>query len=218
MKFKENIEKFKGNFVADGIVNISEYNSTNPKILWILKEANSIDDYDWDFRDALKDLKNESGQGIKSGWANTFTPIIYTTYGILNDLNWEDMGSVYNDQSIIEILNKVAYINLKKVPGDSNADWNKIKSYYNENKNAIHEQIQLINPDIIIFGNTMNFLDNDFFEIFGEIRIDKSNKSLHIYENKEKLLLSAYHPNNRTIKQQEYCNLIIESVRAWKNK
>jgi hypothetical protein len=215
MEFEKNRAKFKGDLVYDGIVNLSEYNSTFPKILWVLKEANSFDDTEWDFRDALKDINNESGRGIRYGWANTFTPIIYTTYGILNNLKWEDIGNVYDDQSIIEILNKVAYINLKKIPGGSNANWNEIKNY-NNNKSAIHEQIQLINSDIFIFGNTMNFLDNDFFEIFGEIDIDISNNSLHIYKNKHKLLLSTYHPNNRALKQQEYCNLIIEAVRSCK--
>lgn len=86
MEFEKNSTKFKGNIVYDGIVNLSEYKSTFPKILWVLKEANSYEDADWDFRYALKDIKNKSGRGIKYGLIDTFTSIIYTTYGILNNL------------------------------------------------------------------------------------------------------------------------------------
>jgi hypothetical protein len=59
MEFEKNSTKFKGNIVYDEIVNLSEYKSTFPRILWVLKEANSYEDADWDFRDALKTLKTK---------------------------------------------------------------------------------------------------------------------------------------------------------------
>jgi hypothetical protein len=86
MEFEKNSTKFKGNIVYDGIVNLSEYKSTFPKKISVLKEANSYEDATWVFRDALKDIKNKSGRGIKYGLIDTFTSIIYTTYGILNNL------------------------------------------------------------------------------------------------------------------------------------
>jgi hypothetical protein len=55
MEFEKNSTKFKGNIVYDEIVNLSEYKSTFPRI----KEANSYEDADWDFRDALKTLKTK---------------------------------------------------------------------------------------------------------------------------------------------------------------
>jgi len=216
--FDVNKKKFQGDIVYDGIVDIEEYYSSPLKLLWILKDPNSPDDSDWDMRDALSDLKNKNGRGLKYGWANTFTPIVYTTYGIFNKVSWEDMGNFYEDQSMIDILKKVAYINVKKVPGVGESDWNEMKSYYKENKRALHEQIELINPEIIIFGNTLKFFDSDFLNLFGELNKNKENNSLHIYENKEHLLLYAYHPNNRKLTQNEYCNLIINAVSEWKLK
>lgn len=213
-----NKKSFSGNIIYDGIVENSEYANSSLKILWILKEANSPDNFDWDMRDALQNLKNESGKGLKYGWANTFTPIVYTTYGIFNDLIWENIESFNENQSIIDVLRKVAYINVKKIPGNSVSNWNEIKAYYDENKKALHEQIKIINPNIIIFGNTLGFFDNDFLELFGDLYENKENNSLHIYENNQHLLLHAYHPNNRKITQKEYCDLIIKSVGEWKKK
>ena len=214
----ESDQLFSGeNVIHDGIVDFAKYNIASPKILWILKEANSSDS-DWTMRDALKDLKNTSGKGLKTGWANTFTSIIYTTNGIFTGEDWDSMGNFYEDESIIKVLQRVAYINVKKVPGGSQADWNLIKEYYSENKNALHQQIQLINPEIIIFGGTYNFFDDDFFELFGELESDVENNSLHIYQNQDYLLLNAYHPNNRVIKHSTYCNLILDAVKNWQLK
>ena len=214
---EENKKLFGEKIVYDGIIDNLEYSNSSIKVLWILKEANSTET-DWDMREALHNLKNESGKGLKYGWANTFTPIVYTTYGIFNDKLWGDIESFNENQSIINILRKVAYINVKKVPGNSVANWEEIKSYYVENKVALHKQIKIINPEIIIFGNSLGFFDDDFFEIFGKLNENKENHSLHIYENKQHILLHAYHPNNRVISQKEYCDLIIKSICDWKNK
>lgn len=192
---ENNKRLFNGKFIYDGIVDILEYTNSDLKVLWILKEANSTDS-DWDMRDALRDLKNESGKGLKKGWANTFTSIVYATYGIFNEILWGNMGDFNKNQSIIDVLRKVAYINVKKIPGGGRAFWNVIRPYYLENKKAIHEQVNIINPNVIIFGNTYSYFDDDFFEFFGELTENKSNNSLHIYNNKNYLLLHAYHPNN----------------------
>lgn len=214
----KNDRLFKGdNVIYDGVVDYNQYKSSNPKILWILKEANS-EDSEWTMRDALADLKDPSKKGLKEGWANTFTSIVYTTNGIFTGEDWDSMGNFNEDQSIIDVMQKVAYINVKKVPGGSQADWNLVKNYYNENKIALHEQIKYIDPEIIIFGGTYNFFDDDFFELFGELEANIENKSLHIYQNEKHLLLNAYHPNNRAIKHQTYCDLILEAAKAWRQK
>lgn len=216
-KIEQNKSQFKGEIVYDGIVNLENYLASPIKILWILKEVNSSDS-DWDLRDALSDLKNENRGGLKTGWANTFTPIVYTTYGILENVSWSNMGNYYENQEMIDVLKNIAYINIKKVPGTSVSNWQEIRDYYIENKQAIHNQIKLINPDVIIFGNTLEFFDEDFYELFDKFEENKENNSLHIYSNENNLLLYAYHPNNRKISQKEYCDLIIDSVSNWKKK
>lgn len=194
-----------------------QYINSTPRILWILKEANS-EDIDWTLRDALKDLKHESGRGLKSGWANTFTNIVYATNGLFTGEDWASMGDFNNDQSIIDVLQKVAFINVKNIPGGSNADWQQIKNYYSEKKEGLHEQIKLINPEVVIFGNTFSFFDKDFFDSFGDLTSKIDNNNLHIHENEDILFLSAYHPNNRKVTSSEYCNLITQAYKDWKIK
>lgn len=213
----ENITDGNGNkCIKDGIVDINQYLKQDLKILWVLKEANSLDNCDWDMTDALRnDIKTENG--LRYGWANTFTPIVYTTNGIFQNEDWDSMGDFTKDPNIIDCLQKVAYINLKKIPGGSVAFPGTIQEFYNENREAIHNQIEIINPNIVIFGATMGYIDYDFLEnTFGKLEVNKENPHLHIYRNKEKLLLHAHHPNNRAIKHKEYCNFILDAVNDWK--
>ena len=107
-KIEHNKSQFKGKIVYDGIINLENYLASPIKILWILKEVNSSDS-DWDLRDALSDLKNENGGGLKTGWANTFTPIVYTTYGILENVSWSNMGNYYENQEMIDVLKNIEY-------------------------------------------------------------------------------------------------------------
>lgn len=215
---EENDQLFAGeNVIFDGVVDYEKYSTASPKILWILKEANS-EDSDWTMLEAIFNLKSKSGPGLKTGWAPTLTSIVYTTNGIFTGEDYDSMGNFNEDQSIIDVMQRVAYINVKKVPGGSQADWNLIKEYYSDNKIALHEQIKLINPEVIIFGKTFNFFDDDFFELFGELEPNVENKFLHTYQNKNYLLLNAYHPNNRLLNPSTYCNLILDAVKDWQVK
>ncbi|WP_322969750.1 hypothetical protein [Faecalibacter sp. LW9] len=198
-------------------VSIEKYLTAHTKILWVLKEVNSAD-LVWDLRDALNnDIKSE--HGLSYGWSNTLTPVIYTTLGILNDEDWHTMGDFTKDPDLIDCMQQVAYINVKKVGGGNVASDKKIEPFYNLNKEALHEQISLINPDVIIFGNTMKYFDWTWLKNTFRIEIeDESNPNLYSYFGKDHLLLNAYHPNNRRISHQNYCDSIIETVKNWKLK
>jgi len=225
MQLEQNMKKFcnnnielKSKLIPDGIVDIQKYLSSSVKILWILKEVNSNDE-NWDLRDALNgEIKVE--KGLKEGWERTFTPVIYTTLGILNNEDWHTMGDFKLNPDLIDCMQQVAYINVKKIGGGSNASDNEIKNFYQENKEVLNEQIQLINPDVIIFGNTMNYFEDGIFDkMFGQFDVNKEDDNLHIYRNSHHLLLHAYHPNNRRISHQLYCDTIINTVHNWiKNK
>lgn len=222
-QLENNLSKFKDvdgtieNIIFDGIVDIDKYLDAPIKILWILKEVNSAD-IDWDLRDALNnDIKSETG--LKNGWSNTLTPVVYTTLGILNGEDWHTMGDFTINPELINCMQEVAYINVKKVGGGSQASHQEIQSFYELNKEALHEQINLINPEVIIFGNTLNYFDWAWLKHTFEIELeDESNQNLHIYSGKKHLLLHAYHPNNRRITHQVYCDTILQAVKDWKLK
>ena len=135
-------DHFKKPAIFDGIVSEKDYENANPKILWILKEANSTgEDGSWDMRGHIR-LKLKTDKGILKGWSSTFKKIIYVTNGILNKLSWND--ELYHPgykPSVIDELKKVAYINLKKTGGGASANDKELREYYDYSKNLLHAHI-----------------------------------------------------------------------------
>ncbi len=181
---------------TDGIVNKEFYKVSNVKILWILKEVNHDGDIsDWDMTKILQDIKTD--YGIESGWEKTFGSIVHTTYGILNEKMWDEIPYYYDKPEIVDVLKEIAYINVKKTAGDSTTHFTTLERAYVENKKLLFKQINDINPSIIIYGGTYYLFENDIEE-------NVKNKSIkHI---------DAYHPAQRQITHENYCNQIIEEA------
>ena len=200
--------------IYDGIVNIDEYLASEIKIMWILKEVHSVgDNGKWDLRDALNSLKNETQTAMKYEWTGTFNPIVYITYGILNEKYWEEIPNTWDDPEIIDILNKIAFVNLKKVSGNSVANHNELFEYHNKYHHIIKMQIEAFCPDVIICGNTL-----EIFDFFGtDYKENKEDNMIYYYSDKH-IIIDAYHPNNRKLKQQVYCDSIIKNTLDWKKK
>ena len=146
--------------IKDGIVDVDKYLSADLKIMWILKEVNSPDDEEWDMREVLSDLKSACGTKIKEGWASTFNPIVYTTYGILNSLHWEDIPNTNVDPKIIDVIKMIAFVNTKKVSGGAVAINNKLLNFHNQYGYILKKQIESFMPDVIICGNTLEIIDD----------------------------------------------------------
>lgn len=180
----------------DGIINVEKYLKTHPKILWILKEVNhdgSLED--WNMAEILQDIKAD--YGIEKGFEKTFAPIVHLSYGIINKKNWNEVPYHYDEPSIIDILSRIAYINVKKTSGSSTTHYTSLEKAYEENKTLLFKQINEINPDIIIYGGTSYLFESD-------IEIQISNRNIkHI---------SAYHPAQRSITHEEYFNRVYNQV------
>lgn len=194
--------------VYDGIIEIGNYSKQNIKILWILKEANDLHKDGiiyggYDIRESLKKITIHT----KGAWRKTFNPIIYTSYGILNGFKlWHEMGNTYRNQEIIDVLKSIAFINLKKIPGRGQSNMGVITSEYNKGKEIVLEQIKVFKPNVIIGGNTLRILNADL-----KLKFTKTHPKYAI--NHKQIYIDAYHPNNRMITQEEYCNSIINCVK-----
>jgi hypothetical protein len=179
----------------DGIINNDKYNKTNPKILWILKEVNHDGDLEnWDMTKILQDIKDE--YGIEKGFEKTFAPIVHLSYGIIHRKSWTEVPNHYDKPEIIDILSQIAFINVKKTSGSSTIDNQTLENAYNQNKNLLFQQINEISPNIIIYGGTYHLFENEL-----EMINDKNIK--HI---------SAYHPAQRTITQEEYFERVYNEI------
>ena len=192
----------------DGITNIPFYCAAPIKIMWILKEVN--DDGGYNQRESFNsEIKIDN----RSGWYRTLDPIIYASYGILNNcMLMDDIPKIVNEPMLIDVLKQIAYINIKKIPGGAGSDMLEINSAFQRDKNIIMRQIAMANPDIIIGGNTLPL-------IYHELKIREEDivktASGWYYATKERLYISAYHPNQRSIKHEDYCNGIIQAAKGW---
>lgn len=140
----------KRNFICDGIISEVNYNSSKPKILFIAKECHIGNDTVNIKEDILKDCRKfwatEEIEGIiNKEWAsNAFWRGLAMYYNAIKNNDYftpnKDIPSLFN----------IAFINLNKRGGYDYCAWNTLKRYVDKYKKQIKEEIQIINPEIII--------------------------------------------------------------------
>ena len=90
--------------ITDGVCNESEYLNSNPKIMWILKrpyddvkEDGTPKGGDWSIVKDCFRVKDDV-------WKNkTFQPIIYSSYGFVNNLRYNGMDYIRDDKSMTSV-------------------------------------------------------------------------------------------------------------------
>lgn len=214
--FDEEIKKIAEHFnrepIFDGVIDEDKYLKSETKILWILKDPNSSgENGSWNMREHIKS-KLKTKKGILKGWSTTFKKIIYVTNGILNNLEWNDeLLHPTTEPYVIDELQKVAYINIKKTGGGSNSLDNELKEYYDFSKEILFQQIEEFSPDIIIFGGTFKFFSEDLnlgkLVDFGSCYAIKKNNRIYI---------DSKHPAYFSLKEEKYFNDILKAVNQLK--
>jgi hypothetical protein len=198
--------------IEDGIIcprKFGKHPKSKHRILWILKEANDPDGGGWSLIDFLATRVDESeGLFHYSRWAATFGLVIKVSYGLLN--GFIDYDKIEKDlKKASESLDYIAVINIKKVPGGSQASLAKVAEEINPQ--LILKQINEINPDIVIGGNTLWILAKN--NLFLESK-DLSQESWGLFKNK-RLWVNAYHPNNTSVTHEEYYFQIINLAKKY---
>lgn len=207
--------------IADGIVDIEQYLTAKFKILWVLKEP--YDDNEngvptgggWHFcRDFLQsqDLYTRVGRSRA-----TWQPIVYTTYGLLNDfLLWDDMPYIRAKLEMMNVVHSIAAINIRKLPGLTRTrDFQPIVDAYNKNKEIVLRQIDTYDPEIVIGASTLELLFPDLG--ISEAEIQRKG-DIDIVEQPKRVLINAYHPAQTVIPRQKYVDNIITAVKNWRAK
>ena len=200
-------KEFNEETIHDGVVDQESYSSAEKKILWILKEPHSDNDLtSWDMRGAISnDLRTV--KGIKKGWDKTFTSIVYVTNGILKNKSWEEIPFINKEPQIIDELKKIAYINVKKTAGSAKTKPSVLKDYYVRSKEILLEQIETIDPDILIFGGTFYLFKDDLG--LPELNFYDSCNALKV---NNKIYVNAFHPQYFGITRENYFNDITRAI------
>jgi hypothetical protein len=207
IEVKEHYEKLnipEENFVCDGVINTGEYFASPLKILWILKEP-----YTGAGKTMVEDLNTNRADGNKKDSQTTWHPIIYISHGITNNFEqYNSMKKIQEDKSISKVLRKIAFINVQKTPAKTRTNPKDITEAYQINKEILHRQINVINPDIIIGANTLHLFVNDF-------GLKDEHKIKHHWTKNNKLYIKTYHPGQTILKRDDYINRVINIAKYW---
>jgi len=198
--------------IRDGITNQERYRDVNPKILWVLKEPNlgGKQRAKWSHRDFHKD-----GVADYTEWRNTYQPIIKVVYGILNNCFAHGKLPEITDDATIEemnVLEYIAIINIDKRGGAPQSEQSKINNVYVALKEFLLQQIDAINPDIIINSSRVWNLFTDLVPKENRKKLGVQNLSYGKTEE-GKFVIHYYHPNQRTVKEWQYCNNILQVIK-----
>jgi len=194
--------------IFDGIVDQNRFLKSSPRILWILKEPweklqSGERGGDWSLTSLLLNGEFTNNKG-------TYPPMAYVSFSVANGfMKCSEIPYLSEDPAVRDALRTLAYINVKKFPGTTISSGWDIYTYYERYKEFLHDQIEAIAPQVIIYGGTFHLfrerlrLDN-FASLSGGPEYVTKGGILHI---------SAYHPNQRTISTERYVDGIIETIR-----
>jgi hypothetical protein len=220
---KLNVEEYEKLFnygtIIDGLISPSDYFNSKYKIAWFLKEAYSNEEEGFHIK-TYYGQPDRYNKFFKNVATQTWHPIIYSSYGILNDYcNWDDMPYIKNSPSMCQILDQVAIINANKEPSITGTytTYKNLNSGFQKYKKIILKQIEVLKPQIHIFCGTF-YLYKDIFALTDDDIVISSNlERCKVWHKNNKLFLDVYHPANRVQRRKNYVNEIIESVKNWTN-
>ena len=192
--------------ITDGVADIPAYLSSKPKIMWILKEP--YDDFtisgkpkggDYSIGDAIRtaDLSKTS-----LTWKN----IAKTVHAIFSGKTAE---KELTEDEMRSALSKIAYINVSKMPAQTSTSDSELKAKFEIWKETLFMQIDLYNPDVIIFAKTF-LLFAPYLEIENPPVYQDEDCWCDAYNHNGRILIDTYHPAR---KGSDYVNTVADTVR-----
>lgn len=206
---------------TDGVIQPELYVKEPAKIMWVMKEINNKDGYCQKqlFNDIIIEIEEcQSTKGLRKNWHMTLDPVIYLSNMILMGLiNYEnhDLSYISDDYRIVKVLQRISYINIKKIPGGATSNNNELLEFYEKGKEIFFKQLEVANPDIVICGNTLRFLKKDL-----QLNVHKHTEfPIEYSTNSDRLYINIYHPMYLSLKPEnyrgKYYNSIIQIIKDW---
>lgn len=189
-EWEQSVDSYKGKFVRDGIIDEQLYQLAAPKVLFITKEPNNPEQKAGDFREWWRE-----------GIAYTFSyRLAEWSYGLLNDFPqfddiWTSTDSAHN------AIKNIALMNIKKIGGTGNSNYTEMIEHLKMNFHRLHQQIEIISPDIIITGTSWKELRD---ELFPKTVWQNSGYDIAIGRHNTAKVIDFYHPSSRTAPAAAY--------------
>lgn len=200
LKANGDIEDYQ-NPMYDGPLNIDEYFKSDIKIVWVLKEAYDGENGEGGGWNYAEDVGNDPDKYLFNPTKTTWHPISYVSYGIQNNLLWDEMPYIRNDKTKYHsALRRIAIVNLNKLPakGVTSSPWQEVNKGFNNFKDIIEKQLRILEPDIIIFGGTGDWMH----QLYKDSIIEKHNGDKKALVLNKTTLITLAHPAARIARKQ----------------
>jgi len=202
-------------FITDGIIDEERWKSAEIKILYILKEAYESDENQSEEWDLAKYLSNGLGIIKKKMWWT----VSQWSYG-LRKLHETNEVVPFNeqfkaDEDFNEAFLSSAIINIKKSSGKVSSNKSDLALYVKEDWDLISEQIEEINPDLIICGSTLPIIEEHLK--YTPSALKKCDEWL--YKSDKYYFVDFWHPANQYPNKLNYYSLLTAlrfSIDKWK--
>ncbi|MCQ2190946.1 MAG: hypothetical protein MJY63_04865 [Paludibacteraceae bacterium] len=224
-------------FTSDGVLklpNNKHFEWTKPeykRVLFLLKDQyqNANDENarwdesicNWliwdDEKNPKKGERNLNLEQIKKGGKNIFRPLGRWLLGVQSILEEDKCISFkeVTDDKVKDCIknNPMAIMECKKQPGGPNLNPAVLKKYLERDKDLIKEEIELLNPDVIICCDKSGIIYNNIVSILGENYNYKTvAKVMH-----HTFVINSYHPSYsyRSSSASERCyHYVVNALRA----
>lgn len=199
--------------IFDGVYDWGKYQNAPIQLLVVMKEA--YDEIDESFHPSgggwyiTKDCF-----GKDDVWKNrSWQPLIYITYGLFNNKRYEEMDYIRDDKSMAEVLKSIAYINTNKMPALTQTNDSELQANYEIWKPVLFQQMEAFNPKVILFANTFWLYKKDIVGQSCKPTYVSPKGYVHAYVKDGKILLDAYHPNQKKCSHDIYVNEILDAIK-----
>jgi hypothetical protein len=189
------LKDYTNGLIEDGIIDPVKYDKQNPKILFIAKEHNRLND---SYESGSYAKWWSGNDSVRYGFSHRISE---WAYGILNNFPAYD-AITYADKN--EALQSIAFINIKKTWGDASADPIVLSNYVSLTKTLLQQQIDSISPTIILCCLRYDYLTKQLFDFKNMIpaQYGFSYQKWH-----GSLVINFYHPSARKNKSVLYSQL-----------
>jgi hypothetical protein len=180
-RWRQSNEKYTDNFSEDGIVEEGTWLKTSPKVLFLLKET-------YDYRDNLIELITKYNY-----WKKPWTNVGCWAYGLIESEqdHFPPFKVASESEKSFSAFKSSAIMNLKKSTGGNRADVEKIIETVQNDKNFIKEELDIIQPGIVVCGATFEIAKKIISELNSK-PIDDDGKC---YKIGETLWIDYCHPS-----------------------
>ena len=180
-------------FISDGIIDEELYEAQQPRLLFLGKDPNDPNGTeDWDFRHLWPNrtkLELKHADQVNR-WA----------YGILNGFPpWEQAKEPPENA-----LLKVACMNVKKTGGAGTAVADDIRHHAEQYQERIREQVEIIDPDIIIGGLRGMWV---WKVLFPDLSATVEVEGVEVFRWRRAKVIDFYHPSNYYPRSMSYALL-----------